>query len=168
MIGAVDALGNSTLTRYDDAGNRTLTTQANGLQDITQYDRAGRLVAHMQADTAGAVLGNTRYDYDADGRLRRSTDATGVQHWKLYDATGRLTGEIDGDGSLTEYVYNADDVLLQTIRYANRIARGRRYRGLTSTSCPSSDRQPAARTCAPGAWSTMPTVLSRKSMALAP
>ena len=122
MLGAVDALGNSTLVRYDDAGNRTLTTQANGLQDIDQYDRAGRLVAHMQADTAGAVLGNTRHDYDADGRLRRSTDPTGMQHWMLYDAAGRLSGEIDGDGSLTEYFYNAEDVLLQTIRYANRIS----------------------------------------------
>lgn len=40
----------------------------------------------------------------------------------LYDAAGRLTGEIDGDGSLTEYIYNADDVLLQTVRYANRIS----------------------------------------------
>ena len=122
LLAAVDALGNSTQVRHDDAGNRTLTTQANGLQDIDQYDRAGRLVAHMQADTAGTVLGSTRYDYDADGRLRRSTDATGVQHWMMYDAAGRLTGEIDGDGSLTEYVYNADDVLLQTVRYVNRIA----------------------------------------------
>jgi YD repeat-containing protein len=121
-LAVFDAIGNSTLVRYDDAGNRTLTTQANGLQDIAQYDRAGRLIAHMQVDTTGAVLGNTRYDYDADGRLRRSTDPTGVQHWMLYDAAGRLTGEIDGDGSLTEYVYNADDVLLQTVRYANRIS----------------------------------------------
>ena len=122
LLATADALGNSTLVRYDDAGNRTLTTQANGLQDIDQYDRAGRPVAHMQVDTAGAVLGSVRHDYDADGRLRRSTDPTGVQHWMLYDAAGRLTGEIDGDGSLTEYVYNADDVLLQSIRYATPIA----------------------------------------------
>nr|WP_314623084.1 LysM peptidoglycan-binding domain-containing protein [uncultured Noviherbaspirillum sp.] len=121
LLATFDALGNSTLVRYDDAGNRMLTTQANGLQDIDQYDRAGRLVARMQVDTAGTVLGTTRHDYDADGRLRRSTDATGVQRWMLYDAAGRLTGEIDGDGSLTEYVYNADDVLLQTVRYGNRI-----------------------------------------------
>ena len=29
-----DALGNSTLVGYYDAGNRTLTTQANGLREI--------------------------------------------------------------------------------------------------------------------------------------
>jgi len=106
----------TTLTSYDDANRRTVTTAANGLITTSLYNRAGQLTSIVNG-SAGS-LGTTTYTYDAAGRLRFSTDATGVRRFSLYDALDRKVAEVDGDGSLTEYVYDDAHRLIKTIRYA--------------------------------------------------
>ncbi|MBK4734904.1 phospholipase effector Tle1 domain-containing protein [Noviherbaspirillum pedocola] len=113
---SVNALNQFTRYQYDDAGGRVTQTAADGAQTISSFDRAGRLIAQLRSNSAGA--GITRYSYDRNGRLRLTTDATGVRAWLFYDADGRKSGELDGNGNLTEYVYDRNDRVITTIRRA--------------------------------------------------
>jgi YD repeat-containing protein len=116
-----NALGEITRTHYDDAGNRSLVIAANGLHSTLQYDSAGRLLTTLQSDPDGVLLSRSDYYYDDNGRLRATRDGTGVMHWMLYDAAGRKTADIEGNGSLSEYRYDANDQLTQTIQYATAV-----------------------------------------------
>ncbi|KQV92819.1 calcium-binding protein [Rhizobacter sp. Root1221] len=116
-----DAAEAVTLNAYDDANQRTSTRLDNGLVTTSTFDAAGRLTSVVQSGDAGATLGETRYHYDADGRLVMSTDATGVSRWSLHDDAGRKVGDVDADGTLTEYVYHANNLLAGTIIYATRM-----------------------------------------------
>ncbi|WP_211473823.1 LysM peptidoglycan-binding domain-containing protein [Collimonas humicola] len=120
VLTSKDAANQLTITSYDDANHKTTVTQANGLSTISAYDQAGRLIS-VQQSNAGQVLGTTLYSYDADNRLRMTQDPTSVRNFILYDDAGRKTADIDGNGSVTEYVYNKDNQLTQTIAYANTI-----------------------------------------------
>lgn len=106
----------TTLTSYDDANRRTVTTAANGLISTSVYNRAGQLISTING--AAGSLGTTTYTYDAAGRLRITTDPTGVRRFSLYDSLDRKVAEIDGDGSLTELVYDDANRLIKTVRYA--------------------------------------------------
>lgn len=116
-----NALRQLTTYQYDDAGNKTLSTAANGLVTIQSYDRAGRLLSQTETNAAAHGLGTSTYFYDANDQLRMSQDPSGVQTWYVYDNDGRKVGEIDGSGSLTEYVYNKNDQVSKTIRYAQAV-----------------------------------------------
>lgn len=116
---AVNGLGQVTSSVYDDVGRQTTITAANGLTVVNSYDLAGRLVSVLQ--TGASVNAQTRYYYDADNQLRMTRHANGVASWNLYDAAGRKVGEIDGNGSLTETVYDRNDRVTKTIRYANAV-----------------------------------------------
>ena len=118
---ATDALDVVTVNRYDDADRRSSVMIASGLVTTSTYDAAGRLLTVVQGSDAGAQLGETRYRYDADGRLLMSTDPTGVSRWSLYDDAGRKVGDVDADGTLTEYVYLANNLLAGTIVHATRV-----------------------------------------------
>lgn len=118
MLSSTDGLGQQTSWLYDDAGNKATQTLANGLRVISSYDKSARLTAVMQSDVAGSNLATTRYFYDKDNLLRLVTGPDGAQQWMLYDANDRKVGEVDGNGGLTEYVYNRNDQITQTIRYA--------------------------------------------------
>jgi|GEM_PF-1136118 len=107
----------TTLNEYDGAGQATTLTLANGLTTTRVFDDSGRLLSVAQADGAQA-LGTTEYAYDAEGRLRRVTDPTGVSRHVVYDDAGRKIFDVDGDGSLTEYVYDHQSNLIETIQYA--------------------------------------------------
>ena len=48
-------------------------------------------------------------------------DPAGIRTFMLYDQIGRRVAAIDGDGSLTEFVYDPANNLARTIRYATRI-----------------------------------------------
>ncbi|HEX7635654.1 MAG TPA: hypothetical protein VF427_10295, partial [Noviherbaspirillum sp.] len=124
LLSTTDALGQTTLTQYDDAHNKTVIRLANGLTTTSAYDKAGRLVSVTQTDTAALKLGETRYTYDADNRLRMTEDPTGVRQFMLYDEAGRKIADIDGNGSLTEYLYNKDNQLTKTIAYATAVDTG--------------------------------------------
>ncbi|MES2538648.1 MAG: DUF6531 domain-containing protein, partial [Pseudomonadota bacterium] len=120
LIGSTDTLGNTSVTTYDDAGNTTRTTLANGLATTSVYNRAGELIGLLHADGASA-LGASSFRYDANGRLRMTQDATGIRTFMLHDEAGRKVADIDGNGSLTEHRYNANDQIIQTIRYATPV-----------------------------------------------
>ena len=113
-----------TVTRYDDAHNQTVLTSANGLSTTSSFDAAGRLVSVLQSTAEAADLGETRYFYDDDNRLVMTQDPTGARKWTLYDAAGRMNAAIDADGSVTEFVYNANNQVTQTIAYATAIDTG--------------------------------------------
>jgi len=119
----IDGSTSSTvLTNYDTANNRTVTTLANGLVSTSVYDHAGRLISVTQSNASGQSLGTTTYSYDADGRLRMTTDATGVRQYIIYDESGREVADIDGMGTLTQYVYNAANQVVKTISYADALS----------------------------------------------
>src|SRR6266540_284013 len=121
LLSTTDALGRVTLTQYDDANRKTVLTLANGLITTSTYDTTGRLISVLQsANSLG--LGETKYFYDADGRLRRTEDPTGIKTHILYDEAGRKVAVVDGDGSLTEFLYNADDQVTKTLRYATAVS----------------------------------------------
>ncbi len=112
---------NTTTTQYNDAGGSTTITLANGLSTLSTFDAAGRLISVVQSSSLSSNLGTTKYAYDADNRLLMTTDPTGVRRWMLYDAAGRKVADIDGTGALTEYVYNGNGQLTQTIGYATPV-----------------------------------------------
>lgn len=115
------AVSRSTSTAYDDVGNRTVTTFANGLVTISQYDDAGQLVSVADSGPDSTALGTTSYTYDGNGRLRMVSDPAGQRLHHLYDAAGRKIAEIDADGTLTEFVYGRTSQIVKTIRYAVRL-----------------------------------------------
>jgi YD repeat-containing protein len=121
LLTSTNALGHTTLTHWDDLGNQVAVQTANGLLKSSVYDRAGRLVAQVDSDPQGQVLGSTCYRYDAAGHLLSVQDATGIARHFLYDAAGRQVGEIDGRGALAENVYDANNQLVQVIRYATPV-----------------------------------------------
>ncbi len=121
LLSTTDATGRTTLTQYDDANGKTVLTLANGLVTTSTCDAAGHLISVLQSANSLA-LGTTNYFYDADGRLRRTEDPTGIKTHVLYDEAGRKIGEIDGNGGLTEYRYDANNDLTRTIRYANPVS----------------------------------------------
>jgi YD repeat-containing protein len=121
------APNDSLVTRYDyDAANNTVkTTAANGLVTTKVYDKAGRLMSVTQSDASNG-FGTTKYSYDPGGRLVMidypgSTLASPVRSWVIYDDAGRKVGDVDADGSLTEYVYNANNQITRTTQYATAV-----------------------------------------------
>ncbi|MCA3174483.1 MAG: RHS repeat protein, partial [Burkholderiales bacterium] len=120
LLSSTDASGAVTLTQYDAANRRISTTQANGLILTRVYNAAGEVLSQLQSN-ATATLGTTQYAYDAAGRVRMSTDPTGVRSYVLYDDVGRKVADIEADGSLTEYFYNANHQLVSRRRYAQAL-----------------------------------------------
>lgn len=108
---------------YDDIGNRTTVTDAGGLVTTVQYDATGRMVSVQTAGTALSTA-TTQYKYDEAGRLRYVIDPTGVTRHQLYDDAGRKIADIDADGSLIEYVYDASNLLVKTVRYSDALTPG--------------------------------------------
>ncbi|MDN6886457.1 hypothetical protein QMO14_22970, partial [Variovorax sp. CAN2819] len=119
QISAQDSQNNVTLTSYDDAGNRTTVTRANGLVTTSAYDHNGRLVSVQQGSASNPLLAKTSYVYNAgESRPYQTIDATGVASWFIYDAMGRISAEVSTSGRVTEYVYNQNSQLAETVVYA--------------------------------------------------
>jgi YD repeat-containing protein len=110
----------TTTTHYDDANRQTTVTLANGLVTMSQYNTAGQLISTTQS-SGSSTLGVTSYTYDADGRLVMTTDPNGAESWMLYDDLGRKIADIDADGDLTQYFYNNDNQVSETIAYATPV-----------------------------------------------
>ena len=121
VLSTLDATGRSTVTVYQDGNRKTVLTLANGLVTTSTYDAVGNVFSVLQSSGA-TTLAETKYFYDADRRLRRIEDPTGVTTHVLYDEAGRKIADIDGDGSLTEYRYDAAGNLTRTIRYATPVS----------------------------------------------
>ncbi|WP_323740962.1 LysM peptidoglycan-binding domain-containing protein [Caenimonas koreensis] len=121
LLQVTNALGEVTLTSYDDALMQTKVKLANNQTSISTTDRAGNVLSVYNTNAALANLGTTQYAYDKDDRLVMTTDATGVRTFKVYDTQGRLAGDVDADGTLVEYMYDAADRLSRTVKYTTAV-----------------------------------------------
>lgn len=97
LAGALDAEGYLTTFRYTAAGELAERTAYR-----TQTDATLRATGTLAQLTPGATPGDVR------------------EMW-LYDGRGQRVAHVDGEGFLTENVYDANGNLAQSIRYANRV-----------------------------------------------
>jgi RHS repeat-associated protein len=90
---------------YDPAGRLSQVTEHNGGETTTYtYDEAGNKTA--QTDAQGRT---TRWDYDNANRPVRRTLPGGGQETFQYDIAGRLTAHTRFDGQTTRYGYDDAD-----------------------------------------------------------
>jgi RHS repeat-associated protein len=132
LLTQTDPLGNTTTNVYDNAGNRTSTTDARGKTTIWTYDAADRVLTETAPDggvttytydTVGNKLTEvdprgktTTFTYDANNRLASVTTPLGHKTTFGYDANGNLTSEVEPRGNVqgadpnqykTTYTYDA-------------------------------------------------------------
>ena len=103
-----------TVYRYDDAGRLVETAPADQEPTTYEYDADGLIAREI-----GPAVTRS-FDYDAAGRVRAITvDGTGTSGRTIeiqYDAAGRRSTETEPDGTVTEYVWNAIDQLVEIVR----------------------------------------------------
>lgn len=138
-----DAFGSVTRHTWDSMGN--LVQQERAYGDAAQartlrnrYDRLGRLTAALSGEGSAALaaLGNNpgqtqidavwaqygvQYAYDHAGRRSAMTDAAGKRTLWFYDAEGQLTCTINALGEVEQRNYDAQQRLIDVVRYANRL-----------------------------------------------
>jgi YD repeat-containing protein len=126
LVASTDLHGGTTSVVFDDAQTRTVVTLANGLVKTSTYNKAGDLVSytdsgdHVTADSA-------QYKYDQLGRPRQiiqavdANPANNVNVYFLYDKVGRKIADINHNGWIAEYRYDANDRLIATTRYATAL-----------------------------------------------
>jgi YD repeat-containing protein len=106
---------------FTDSATQTVVTFASGLVQTSTYDKAGALISFNESGS-DTTVGTATNVYDGDGQLRFATDATGRKSYFLYDHAGRKTADIDQDGNIVEYRYDAGNRLSATIRYASAVS----------------------------------------------
>jgi YD repeat-containing protein len=120
ITASTDLNGNTTSFVFNDSTMQTVVTLTNGYVQTSVYNKAGELVSFT--DSGSNVTGGTAYyAYDQRGQLRITTDATNHNSYVVYDKTGRKVADVDHYGNLIEYRYDANDLLVTTIRYATAI-----------------------------------------------
>ncbi|MDR6411297.1 LysM peptidoglycan-binding domain-containing protein [Paraburkholderia terricola] len=98
---------------YDGDGRLTRAVNADGLFIFHRYDGAGRLIETIQfADPADLADS----DPTAGNGLGDSPDDRHTRYF--YDYDGLLRGQLDAEGYLTEYRYDAAGRRTETLRYA--------------------------------------------------
>lgn len=120
LIQTTDNQQHTQTFEYDDAHQRIIKTDANGLKTISIYDKNGLLLSTHQLD-ATHDYGTTTYQYDAAGRLITDTDVSGKTRHLFYDAQGRLQATVSITGQVTEYVYDLEGRCIQTHQYQQAI-----------------------------------------------
>ena len=116
LIKTIDNQQHTQTIEYDDAHQRILRTDTNGLKTLTIYDKSGLLLSTQQLDSTHDY-GTKTYNYDAAGHLIAETDVTGKTHYLFYDARDRLKADVSFNGNVTEYLYDNEDRCIQTIQY---------------------------------------------------
>ncbi|HEX8029263.1 MAG TPA: LysM peptidoglycan-binding domain-containing protein [Vicinamibacterales bacterium] len=104
-------------TVYDPAGRPIKTVDGAGFVTETRYDGADRVVGTVRyakaidlvAFAASPVSANASPQSDVNDRVTR----------RLYSTEGRLLGELDAEGYLVEYRYDAAGRLTSSVRYAD-------------------------------------------------
>ncbi|WP_399678708.1 Ig-like domain repeat protein [Xenophilus sp.] len=124
-----NAQDRTTVRLYDRDGQLQGVLDAEGYLTEYTYDAAGRLARTLQyanraanfADeaTRTAAVAVARASYNLAG-LRPSTNGADISTYNFYDAQDRLVGQVDGEGYLTETVYDLRGNVAQTRRYANK------------------------------------------------
>ncbi|CEG56767.1 conserved protein of unknown function [RHS_repeat] [Legionella fallonii LLAP-10] len=120
LIQTIDNQQHSQRIEYDDAHQRIIQTDANGLQTIRLYDRSGLLLAVTRLDNSHAY-GTTTYRYDAAGRLIAQTGVDGLTTYTFYDEQGRVQAQVDTRSHLIEYLYNEEGFVIQTREYEHSV-----------------------------------------------
>lgn len=120
-----DALGNVT-RRVEDAGTATARAteyayDSRGLQIRTRFPDAGRLNADGQLVATGERP-TVEVTYNALGQAVMQKDVLGNYSYNTYDAAGRLQFEVDAEGYVTAYGYDAFGKQIRLQRFANPIA----------------------------------------------
>lgn len=101
LTAETDAQGNTTRYGYDDAGNLIRSTDAKGHTTRIEYD------PHNQPIVVTDPLGHsTHYKYDEAGRLLESTDALGQTTKYIYDTKGQLVNLTDARGGNKQLTYD--------------------------------------------------------------
>lgn len=125
VIKVVDALGNETLTSYDENGNLETRTDPLGRVTAYEYDALNRLIGTTDPNggvtetfydegggriaTVDALGKTTTYTYDDTGRLIATTDPLGRVTRTEYDQYGRRSASVDAAGGRTTYTYDLLD-----------------------------------------------------------
>lgn len=124
----LDAARDRTTTELRDSDGRlTGTINGEGYLTAFTYNSAGRLTETVQyanpvpgfssAASIAGLVETARASHSLAGLLP-ATDAADIHTRALYNARGQQVGQIDGDGYLTETVYDANGNVMQSIRYA--------------------------------------------------
>jgi YD repeat-containing protein len=132
LLTQVSAQGTTTYTYTANVSSNTInytggkiatSNSASGLFTLQSYDSAGRIISLKQSasESMTSNVRETAYTYDSAGRLVTTTLPTGAKVFNFYDLAGRLSGVVDAAGSLTEYVYNANNLLTKEVRYATAV-----------------------------------------------
>ncbi|MBL7481322.1 transglycosylase SLT domain-containing protein [Legionella bononiensis] len=121
LIQTMDNQNHSQRFEYDDAHQRVIQTDANGLQTIRLYDRSGLLLSVMRLDS-GHAYGSTTYKYDAAGRLIAETGVDGLTTYTFYDHQGRVQAQVSSSGQITETLYNDEGLIVKTRQYEQRVS----------------------------------------------
>ncbi len=115
LLSETDALGRTTSYTYDGAGNLTSVTDANGDTVLFAYDAESRLTEVTDP------LGNrTVYGYNRRGQItREEVTIDGVVYTRTYqyDGRGNRTREVDRNGRVLVFVYDAANRVTEEIWY---------------------------------------------------
>jgi RHS repeat-associated protein len=136
QLASVSETAGTTSYGYDNAGNETGVTNANGTTVTKVYDNAGRLSSLTNKTSGGSTLSSFAYGYTVDNQRNSVTEASGAVVSYGYDGAGRLVSEgrtgansfsatytLDGEGNRTSqtigsattaFTYSADDELTST------------------------------------------------------
>ncbi|MGH1488206.1 MAG: DUF6531 domain-containing protein [Acidimicrobiales bacterium] len=110
--------GSVDLATYDDHGDRTSATDANGNTTTFQHDDRGNLISVTDAE--GGTASNT---YDLANRVVASSDANGGVTLYRYDAIGNVVQRTDPDDSTWVWDYDANNVLVSETDPLSRVTR---------------------------------------------
>lgn len=117
-LAAASAQDRSSRNFHDAEGRLAGTLDAEGYLTVFQYTAAGQVSERISYAAA------TNVALRATGSLAQlvpAASAGDLREVSLYDGKGQLVGQVDGEGYLTETVYDANGNLTQTVRYANRV-----------------------------------------------
>ncbi|WP_419688228.1 Ig-like domain repeat protein [Burkholderia theae] len=109
LFATIDADGYITQYCYDSAGRETQTIQY--ATAVPDFGNAASFAAEVDAARASGNL----------GALLPPASTSDIHTYSIYNARAQIVGRIDGDGYLTETVYDANGNVTQTIRYATAV-----------------------------------------------
>lgn len=100
---------------YDNLNRMTTSTVISNTGNVIT---SGSWNGSSYAQTTGSLV--TTYQYDAEGNIVKVTDANGTATWNWFDKLGRKTDQLDGEGYLTRWTYDAEGHVLSEVRFATK------------------------------------------------